>query len=255
MHDAVDSARRVVALLPAAYFEDGRHTEAEWSSARVTDGHGGHRLVPVQVERCAVPRLLRPLLRAELFGVDEAEAVRRLLEAVRGPRRPDGAPRFPGGGRAEVEPGRVGVRPRLPGMLPPVWNLPPRNSDFVGRDALLAWLHERLRSGGAAVLHGLGGVGKTQVAIEYAYRYAGSYDLAWWAAAGEAGLIGEQYAALARRTRIRPRTSGHLPSIPRRVRLRRASEHRTPAAQRPPTTSENRSRTPGGRCRVAPTGG
>jgi hypothetical protein len=35
---------------------------------------GRHRLVPVHVERCAVPRLLRPLLRVEPFDVDEAEA-------------------------------------------------------------------------------------------------------------------------------------------------------------------------------------
>jgi hypothetical protein len=93
-HDALHAARRVVAVLSKAYFEDGRYT-AEWSSALVENSEGGRRPVPVQVERCEVPALLR----AELFDVDEAEAVRRLLAAVRGPRRPDGAPRFPGRGR------------------------------------------------------------------------------------------------------------------------------------------------------------
>jgi tetratricopeptide (TPR) repeat protein len=201
----VDAARRVVALLSPAYFEEGRHTAAEWSSALVKNEGGGHRLVPVQVAPCAVPRLLRPLVRAELFDVGEAEAVRRLRAAVQGPRRPDGAPVFPGRGSAGVLTGRGETRPRLPGVLPAVWNIGARNPAFVGRDAALAGIRERLRTGGTAVvqaLHGLGGVGKTQVAIEYAHRYAGSYDVAWWVNAEKPGLIGEQYAALAAELRL-----------------------------------------------------
>ncbi|MGH4021430.1 MAG: toll/interleukin-1 receptor domain-containing protein, partial [Pseudonocardiaceae bacterium] len=90
MSAAVDAANRVVALLSPAYFEDERYTTDEWTSALVKDDRGGHRLVPVQVEPCAVPGLLRPLLRVELFDVDEAEAVRRLLAEARGRARPDG---------------------------------------------------------------------------------------------------------------------------------------------------------------------
>jgi hypothetical protein len=197
---AVDAAGRVVAVLSAAYFEDGRYTIDELSAALVKDGCGVHRLVPVQVEPFPLPRMLSPLLRVELFGVGEQEAVRRLLEAVRGPRRSDGAPEFPGRGQVGALTGRGKARPRLPGVLPPVWNLGPRNPGFVGRDAMLAAVHERLRSGGAAVvqaLHGMGGVGKTQLALEYAYRHARSYDLVWWVNAEDVDLVGEQYAALA----------------------------------------------------------
>jgi hypothetical protein len=46
-------------------------------------------------------------------------------------------------------------------------------------------------------LAGMGGVGKTQLAAEYAYRFASGYDVVWWIAAEQAGLIGEQVAALA----------------------------------------------------------
>jgi tetratricopeptide (TPR) repeat protein len=200
MHHAVDAADRVVALFSPAYFEDGRYTADEWSSALVKDEQGGHRLVPMQVERCVLPRLLRPLVRAELFGVDEQEAERRLLEAVRGPQPPDGVPAFPGGGGAGVSTSRGEGGPRLPGAMPPVWNVGPRNARFVGRGAALASVAERLRSGEVAVvqaLHGMGGVGKSQLAIEYAHRHAGSYDVVWWVNAEETGLIGEQFAALA----------------------------------------------------------
>ncbi|MGH3900681.1 MAG: FxSxx-COOH system tetratricopeptide repeat protein [Pseudonocardiaceae bacterium] len=200
MHDALGAAHRVLALLSPAYFEDPRYTTQEWTAALVRNDDGGHRLVPVQVEPCAVPQLLRPLLRVELFDVDEAEAAQRLIAAVQGPARPDGKPVFPGSGRAGELTGRGEAGPRLPGVLPAVWNVGPRNPGFVGRDATLVQLRERLRSGGTAVvqvLHGMGGVGKTQVVIEYAHRYAGAYDVVWWISAEETGLIGEQYAALA----------------------------------------------------------
>ena len=90
------------------------------------------------------------------------------------------------------------------GRLPPgsvlrVWNVPARNPGFTGRDALLAAVRQRLLAGDRAVvqaLQGMGGVGKTQLAIEYVHRFADSYDVAWWVNAEQAGLIGDQFAAL-----------------------------------------------------------
>jgi hypothetical protein len=199
MRSALDAANRVVALFSPAYFEEMRYTTEEWTSALVKE-KGEHRLVPVRVEPCVVPRLLRSLVCVELFDVGEVEAARRLVAAARGPVRPDGKPVFPGRGREGSLTGRGEVGPRLPGVLPSVWNIGPRNPGFVGRDVTLVQLRERLRSGGTAVvqaLHGMGGVGKTQVAIEYTYRYAGAYDVVWWVSAEKASLIGEQYAALA----------------------------------------------------------
>jgi transcriptional regulator with XRE-family HTH domain/tetratricopeptide (TPR) repeat protein len=83
--------------------------------------------------------------------------------------------------------------------MPRVWNIPTRNPAFTGRGELLAAVRERLQAGHAAVvqaLYGMGGVGKTQLAAEYAHRFAGSYDLAWWINAEQDGLIGDQVASL-----------------------------------------------------------
>jgi tetratricopeptide (TPR) repeat protein len=74
--------------------------------------------------------------------------------------------------------------------LSPYWSVPfPRNPYFTGREEILEVLHAQL-SGDQAValtqssaLQGLGGVGKTQIVLEYAYRHALDYSAVFWIAA------------------------------------------------------------------------
>ncbi|MEU5853505.1 FxSxx-COOH system tetratricopeptide repeat protein [Saccharopolyspora shandongensis] len=196
MAAALDGAERVVALFSAAYFEPQRYTTDEWASAFVHDEQQRPRLLPLVVEECEPPQLLRPLIAQKLFGLDEDQARKALLDAARGPQRPDGRPEFPPSAQARGQ--EAGSRPRVPGHPPAVWNVPGRNSDFTGRDGVLVPLRERLLSGkNTQVLHGIGGVGKTQLAIEYAHGFAAGYDLVWWIDSERTGLISEQFAALA----------------------------------------------------------
>ena len=203
MNDALARCDRVLALFSPAYFERPRYTTDEWTTALVhVPGTGQGRLVPVLVEKLPpedIPAVLRTLIFCDLVGLDAAEARRVLLEVVQGPKRPNGEPVFPGSGTPSGLRKLGGAGPRLPGSVPRVWNLPARNAGFTGRDGLLIAVRERLLTGDKAVVQafqGMGGVGKTQLAIEYAYRFAGAYDLAWWVNAEQAGLVGDQFAAL-----------------------------------------------------------
>jgi hypothetical protein len=90
---------------------------------------------------------------------------------------------------------------------PRVWNVPNRNADFTGRGAILEELHEELAGGRKAAvlaraLYGLGGVGKTQLALEYAHRYQADYDLIWWISAEQPQAISLALADLAERLGI-----------------------------------------------------
>ncbi|MDL2077981.1 FxSxx-COOH system tetratricopeptide repeat protein [Streptomyces sp. GXMU-J15] len=100
------------------------------------------------------------------------------------------------------EPRPVERGPHPPG--PTVWgNVPSRNAAFTGRERLLDQLRESLSYGPAAVLphalHGMGGVGKTQLAAEYVYRYGPEYDLVWWIPADHPARIRDAFVESAGR--------------------------------------------------------
>jgi hypothetical protein len=141
--------------------------------------------------------LYRPLSHIDLTGLAEPDAVRVLLHRLQA-RTGRGQPHpFPGGSRSPASDRPVG---RFPDVRPPVWRVPARNPNFTGRDRMLEELHALLTTDERVVLqalHGLGGVGKSQLAIEYAHRFASEYTLVWWFDAEQPALLPEQFTTLA----------------------------------------------------------
>ena len=99
-----------------------------------------------------------------------------------------------------------------PGVLKPVTEVPlptqlvklprPPTTPFVGREIALDMLEHALQSDGAGVvtqaLYGLGGVGKSELALQYAARHRSRYPLIWWLTAKDEERLEAGLAELAR---------------------------------------------------------
>jgi class 3 adenylate cyclase/tetratricopeptide (TPR) repeat protein len=102
--------------------------------------------------------------------------------------------------------------PELPADFPPLrsldarpWLVPDamRTRYFIGREKLLATLRSQLVERSRAALSGLGGVGKTQAAIEYALRHRDAYpDGVFWVNAETAGRLTSGFVEIAQTLRL-----------------------------------------------------
>ncbi|MFF7127278.1 FxSxx-COOH system tetratricopeptide repeat protein [Streptomyces sp. NPDC008240] len=187
--DLLLSGGRVLLVLDDWFFSLGPRPAGDWNEAL-------SGFIAAHADRFAAVNLTnRPLLPAtavlepaSLWGLSEEAAEERLLSRLGLERQR--VPR-PSAGRA-----------RYPGTPCEIWGeVPRRNPRFTGRDDLLTALHQRLADAerGAAVctLLGMSGIGKTQLAAEYAYRFSTDYDLVWWVNSEDRSILRDRLGELA----------------------------------------------------------
>ncbi|HZN73920.1 MAG TPA: FxSxx-COOH system tetratricopeptide repeat protein [Micromonosporaceae bacterium] len=190
--EAIDEADRMLVLLSQDYLRS-RDAARVWRRGLSRDQVGpGRFLVPVRVDGSPLPPSYDLRNVVDVTRPSAARARGALLDAL-------DLPNIPAHGDG---PGASPPRPRFPATPPRISNVPNRNPTFTGRDAILESLRGELsRSGTAApvALSGLGGIGKTQIALEYAHRMAADYDIVWWITADQTPLIRTRLAELALR--------------------------------------------------------
>ncbi len=219
MNKATIEAERTMPVLSPDYLS-AEFTQPEWFAAFARDPKGEKGiLVPVLVRECNLEGLLAQIVHIKLVGLDEAAAKTALLDGIkRGRGKPATEPSFPA-----AAPRSVPVKPRFPGTLPSIWNVPHhRNPNFTGREEILLSVRDLLTSGSPAALTqamtGLGGVGKTSLALEYVYRYRADYSVVWWLPSEEPAKLSVEYGALAKALDLPIKDSPNIPEVARAVR-------------------------------------
>ncbi|EKX63529.1 FxSxx-COOH system tetratricopeptide repeat protein [Streptomyces ipomoeae] len=185
--ESADSSERLLAVASPAFLNSRRARRAWDDAVRAGGRKPRNRPVAVRVDdvRLSLPQSGRGAI--DLSRLDEERAYTALLTGLD---HPDVPPAPPGDGA------------RFPNTGTRISNVQPRYPWFTGRSPILDRLRERLVSGRAGqrlpqVLHGLGGVGKSQLAREYAHRFKADYDLVWWIDAEQPDLVLPKVAALA----------------------------------------------------------
>jgi len=174
MQQAAAQAERTIAVLSQHYL-DGKFTHPEWAAAFAQDPTGEKRsLLPIRVGECVLTGLLATIVYVDLVGVEESAGQALVLQAVQAGRtKPPQKPSFPGRSEPMTD------RPKP--VYPPnsLQNLPYGSENFVGREAELEQIHAQLQQRSTvaiSALSGMGGIGKTELALQYARQHCREGD-------------------------------------------------------------------------------
>lgn len=193
MEVALDASNQMLALCSDAYFDREKgYSRAERQSMFWEDPTNNEPLlILVKVADCKFPRLIAQKEYISLIGLQRPEAAAKLVGELQSEQARTARLKAQEVDRSRAQPANFNVQ----GTINPL---------FTGRDAELALLHDRVRSGTATAItavQGMGGIGKTSLAREYAHRFgtAARFGGVWWIDAETQSGILAAYDQLAER--------------------------------------------------------
>ncbi|MBU1626201.1 toll/interleukin-1 receptor domain-containing protein, partial [bacterium] len=191
-------ANGIIIILSTDYFDMIRSLD-EWISLLLELSEEKHsNLMAIKVGECSLYALLpQSIFFLDLVNLDKPKAKKALLKAANltSLMVPDLTNEI------------FGKTQRFIRGLPRIWNIPyTKNPNFTGRESILAkmWkLHgsDELKKR-SVVLYGLSGMGKSRVAVEYAYQYSEHYDVIWWLRAERSTTIASGLLDLAKKLKL-----------------------------------------------------
>jgi len=222
MNEALQASSIVVAVLSRDYLES-YHCQFELTAAYAEKNQ---RLIPVRIDDFKDQRLWSTINYIDLVDQTEAEA-RKLLESIfKNPERISEG--YPGGSKSQNDLPNTNQQSTSLSGIPvpderisayagmtvyreqgmPSYNLPERNNKFTGRKVILDSIHKAFQTKNevsliqARAITGMGGIGKTETAKEYAYLYRQEYLHIWWVNAETGTSIEEAYRTFAVRNKL-----------------------------------------------------
>jgi len=163
MQKAAISTNKTLALLSNDYLTSP-FTQAEWAAAFSIDPTGEKEvLIPIRIKECTPSGILSNIIYIDLLGLGKEEAKIKLLNELETPRTRK---------KADFPHENIFLIPHN------------RNSFFTGRDELLNLISATLNKKNIVSITPkntvVSGIGKSHLAIEYAYRYSYQYNLICW---------------------------------------------------------------------------
>lgn len=183
---------RVLTLLSEDYLADEKASHL-WRTLTTGSSPQGRRvIVPIRLDNVRLTPPFTDMVPVDLADQSAQRSRDGLFLALNLP--------LPGRGSVAGS-ASAAATARYPVSMPPIFNVPQRYDLFTGRTDILQRIRDQFCRIGSRpmpqLLYGLDGVGKTRIAIEYAYRFAADYDLVWWTSAEQPSVVRASLAHLA----------------------------------------------------------